>query len=95
MKNQIFNKKFWGSSYQFLLMLFFLLSFSNLLFAQQKVINGKVEDGNNTPLESVFITIKGKPNIGMSTNAKGNFSIQVSPNETLIFELNYHVYAIQ
>ena len=60
MKNQIFNKKFWTPFYQFSLMLFFLLSFSNLLFAQQKVINGKVEDGNNTPLESVSITIKVK-----------------------------------
>ena len=85
MNNQIFNKKFWGAFSQFLLMLFFLLSFSNLLFAQQKIITGKVEDGNNTPLESVSITVKGKPNIGTITDAKGNFSIQVSPNEILVF----------
>ena len=85
MKKQVFNKKLWPLFLQFLLMLFFLLSFSNLLFAQQKVITGKVEDGNNTPLESVSITVKGKPNIGTITDAKGNFSIQVSPNEILVF----------
>jgi TonB-linked SusC/RagA family outer membrane protein len=86
MKNQIFNKKFWTPFFQFLLMLFFLISFSNFLFAQQKIIIGKVEDANNTPLESVSITVKGKPNIGTTTDSKGNFSIQVSPNEILVFE---------
>ena len=85
MNNRIFNKNFLVPFSQFLLMLFFLLSFSNLLFAQQKVITGKVEDANNTPLESVSITVKGKPNIGTITDAKGNFSIQVSPNEILVF----------
>lgn len=85
MKNQTFSKKINFSFSPSLWMLFFLLTFSNLLFAQQKVITGKVKDANNVPIGGVSVTVKDKQNVGTSTNTKGDFSIKVSQNETLVF----------
>jgi len=86
MNNQIFIRKFWSLLTQSFFILFFLLSFSNVLYAQQKIITGKVSEASDTPLESVSVTVKGKPNIGTITDARGDFSIQASPNDILIFE---------
>lgn len=85
MTNQNLTKKKFTSSSRFLLMLFFCLS-SGLLFAQQKNITGKVRDENNHPLQSVSVTVKGNPNMGTTTDAKGNFSIGASANDMLVFE---------
>jgi TonB-linked SusC/RagA family outer membrane protein len=85
MTNQNLTKKKWISSPAFLLMLFLSLS-SGLLFAQQKIITGKVQDEHNNPLESVSVTIKGNPNAGTTTDANGNFSIGASANAVIVFE---------
>lgn len=67
--------------------LFLLLLFlPNLLLAQQKNLTGNVTDENANPLEGVSVTVKGKPNVGTTTNASGNFSIDVSANDMLVFE---------
>ncbi|MFT3949918.1 MAG: TonB-dependent receptor [Agriterribacter sp.] len=85
MNNQNLVKENQILSLNFLLLLFFTL-FSSTLFAQQKTITGKVKDENNNPLESVSVTVKGNPNIGTTTDAKGNFSIGASANDVLIVE---------
>ena len=64
----------------------FLLLFATLMGvkAQDVKITGKVtEAGNNIPVESASISLKGKSK-GVSTNANGNFSISVPIGSTLI-----------
>ncbi|PVD53582.1 hypothetical protein DC498_03430 [Terrimonas sp.] len=85
MNNQNLVKENQIPSLNLLLLLFFAL-FSSTLFAQQKTITGKVKDENNNPLESVSVTVRGNPNTGTTTDAKGNFSIGASANDVLIFE---------
>ena len=85
MNNRIFNKNFLVPFSQFLLMLFFLLSFSNLLFAQQKVITGKVTDEKSTPILGATVIVKGRPNVGETSDADGKFTIDVpSSGSTLV-----------
>jgi TonB-dependent starch-binding outer membrane protein SusC len=71
---------------KFLLISFLLLLFNGALLAQQKTVTGKISDETNAPVPGVSITVKGKPNIGTTSDAAGNFSIQVSPNDVLLFE---------
>jgi TonB-linked SusC/RagA family outer membrane protein len=64
----------------------FLLLFATLMGvkAQDVKITGKVtEAGNNTPVESASISLKGKSK-GVSTNANGDFSISVPQGATLL-----------
>lgn len=64
----------------------FLLLFATLMGvkAQDVKITGKVtEAGNNTPVESASISLKGKSK-GVSTNANGDFSINAPVGSTLI-----------
>lgn len=70
--------------------MFSFLLFSSLLNAQQRAFTGKVEDGNNSPLAGVSVTVKGKPNTGVATDAEGNFSISASANDVLVFEFVGH-----
>jgi TonB-linked SusC/RagA family outer membrane protein len=85
MTNQKLIKKFCAFFSQSLLIFLFLLLAGNNLFAQQRV-TGTVKDGNGTPLESVSVTIKDKPDIGTTTDAQGSFSIAASANDVLVFE---------
>ncbi|MEO7264440.1 MAG: TonB-dependent receptor [Ferruginibacter sp.] len=58
--------------------------FSLLSFAQSKVLSGKITDEDGTPLAGVNILQKGTKN-GVQTDAKGNYSISLSPgNETIV-----------
>jgi len=41
------------------LLLAVVLSFSNVLYAQQKTIQGKITDAGNTPLPGVSVSVKG------------------------------------
>ena len=47
-------------------------------------INGKVTNSNGDPLVGVSVTLKGT-SVGTSTDARGNYSINVPENSTLVF----------
>lgn len=70
------------------LLIISLLFFTYLgAFAQSNKIVGKVKDSKDgTGLPSVSITIKGT-NKGTVTDLEGNFAIEASANQTLIFSL--------
>src|SRR5690606_35498754 len=84
MNNLNFIKKIRACLPPFLLLLFIFCLSGSRLFAQQQIFTGKVQDQNGNPLESVSVTVKGKPNIGTTTNAEGNFSINASQNDVII-----------
>lgn len=75
--------------------LFLLLQTSIYSMAQQKAITGKVVNAKDeTPLPGATVSIKGTKN-GTSTNNKGEFSLSVKENETLVISAvgfnNYEV----
>ncbi|MEH6657794.1 TonB-dependent receptor [Leeuwenhoekiella marinoflava] len=53
--------------------------------AQQKTVTGTVADPNGMPLPGVNVVVKNAANRGAQTDFDGNFSIAVSPDETLVF----------
>jgi len=66
-------------------MYFFLLTFTNLSFGQQKQINGTIKSSvDGLPIIGGSVKVKGTSR-GTSTNAAGQFSIAAEPNETLVF----------
>ncbi|APY11545.1 hypothetical protein BWZ22_09945 [Seonamhaeicola sp. S2-3] len=67
----------------FFLVFVFLLS-TNIIKAQNGIVNGTVLDPNGVPLPGVNIMVKGTSN-GTSTDFDGNYSIDVSPTATLVF----------
>lgn len=69
------------------LLLFFIFLSSTLhLMAQQRTVTGRAVDEHRNSLESVSVTLKGKPNMGTTTDANGNFSIEAMPDDVLVFE---------
>lgn len=75
-------RKFLLLSFAFLSMLFIS---SSMLYAQQRTISGTVlAEDNKTPLQGVTVSVKGTNRIAQ-TDAKGMFSINASPDETLEF----------
>lgn len=66
-------------------LLFLLLLSPFLLFAQQRSIEGVVNDDENTPLPGVNVLVKGTTT-GTITDVDGNYKISVSENaEILVF----------
>ena len=63
-------------------LLLLLLSFSG--FAQNVIVKGNVADIKNEPLIGVNVVEKGTTN-GTITDIDGNFSLNISPNATLVF----------
>ncbi|AFU67994.1 TonB-dependent outer membrane receptor protein, RagA/SusC family [Psychroflexus torquis ATCC 700755] len=61
-----------------------LVLFVQITFAQTNTVTGTVTDPDGLPLPGVNILIKGD-NTGTQTNFDGNYSIQASSNQTLIF----------
>ena len=55
-----------------------------LTFAQQKTVSGTVLDDTNLPLPGVNVIAKGTTN-GVQTDFDGNYTIEVSVGETLVF----------
>lgn len=53
------------------------------LFAQQRIITGKVIDENGNPLANASIIIKGS-SVGTTTNAEGNYSITVPSSARIL-----------
>jgi len=51
---------------------------------QANIVTGRVSNSNGEPLIGVSITVKGS-NVGTSTNAQGDYSIEVPGNGTLVF----------
>jgi len=64
------------------LVLLFTLSLS--AFSQQKTVSGKVVDNIGAPLPGVSVLVKGT-NTGTQTDFDGNYSINVSQGQVLIF----------
>ena len=62
-----------------------LLAFLVVSIAGAQTLKGKVIDDQNEPLLGVTILVKEVPNKGATTNEKGEFSINVIPNQTLVF----------
>lgn len=70
-------------NYRFLCLIVFLLSGTSL-FAQQRTITGTVTDSEGIPLPGVNIVVEGT-NRGSLTDFDGNFSIDASVGEVLVF----------
>lgn len=69
-----------------LLLLVAFITLSSVVYAQQKKVTGKVTDAvDNQPLPGVTISVKGIQ-LATQTNAKGEYSIEVGSNATLIFQ---------
>lgn len=62
--------------------IFFLLA--QTVLAQTIEVSGRITDNKGEPISGVSVTEKGTRN-GTSTNAAGNFKIQVKSNATLVF----------
>ncbi|MCM5530341.1 SusC/RagA family TonB-linked outer membrane protein [Parasegetibacter sp. NRK P23] len=61
-----------------------LLMLNMMLFAQQKKVTGKVTNpADGKPLQDVNIQVKGTSR-GMTTNAKGEFTLTVAENDVLV-----------
>lgn len=68
-------------SFVSLILTFFLVQFS---FAQEKEIEGTVEDEDGNPLPGVNITVE-ESNSGTQTDFQGEYSIEVETGQTLTF----------
>ena len=77
-----------------LLPLVFLCFFSSILFAQNKTLSGTITDQNSKePLVGATVIVKGG-GVGTVSDAKGNFSISVSP-EAKALSISYVGYITQ
>jgi TonB-linked SusC/RagA family outer membrane protein len=67
------------------LLLFVTCMFSVAVLFAQRTLTGKVTDENGNPVVNASVTVK-ETGLGVSTNASGNFSIQVDARgRTLVF----------
>ena len=70
------------TQFKFYVTLIFVLVLQNL-FAQERLVSGKITDLNNFPIPRAGVMEKGTTN-GTQTDINGNFSIRVSPAATLV-----------
>ncbi len=66
------------------LCMIFTLLFGQIVLAQEREISGTITDENNVPLPGVNITVEGTTR-GTQSDFDGNYSINVSNEETLVF----------
>lgn len=69
------------------LLLSFFLSFCvmSFVFAQDKVISGKITTQNAEPIPGASVSVKGSPATGTQTDASGTYKLSVPANaKTLI-----------
>src|SRR4030095_14791144 len=71
-----------------LLFLFFLIGFSLVTFAQDRLIKGRVTDDSGVPLQGVSVVPKGAKT-GVQTDKDGNFSINVQGTESVTLNFSY------
>lgn len=64
--------------------IFFILCFSNIVFAQNKSLQGFVKDSDNQPLVGVNVVEKGTTN-GSVTDINGSYLIYVPEGATIVF----------
>ena len=65
--------------------LYFIILFSNIIFAQSILVTGKVVDKQGVPLPGVTILVKGTAN-GVSTTFEGNYALKAdTENDVLQF----------
>ncbi len=63
------------------------LPWVDLAAQQERIVNGKVTDEANTPLEGVTVSVKGTP-VAVVTDAEGNYRISLPRNGTgLVFTI--------
>ncbi|WP_397362042.1 SusC/RagA family TonB-linked outer membrane protein [Olleya sp. R77988] len=62
----------------------FLVMIASLSFAQERAISGTITDENGLPLPSATVVVKGTSN-GSTSDFDGNYSIEASTGQTLIF----------
>lgn len=69
-----------------------LLLCSNIIFAQQRTVNGKITDASNQPVLGATVSVKGTTT-GTSTDAQGNFTIAVpnGKNVLLVSNVGYEI----
>jgi TonB-dependent starch-binding outer membrane protein SusC len=65
--------------------LLFSSFFVSAVAFSQKSVSGKVSGANNQPVEKASVTVKGKPGTGTTTNEKGEYTINVSNGDIIIF----------
>lgn len=71
---------------KFNVMLTLLLAFVvQISFAQEKTVSGTVTDNSDIPLPGVSVSVEGTDR-GTQTDFNGEYSIQASPSEILVFE---------
>lgn len=51
----------------------------------QELVKGKVQDGSQQPIVGVSVSVEGDNNRSVSTDAKGEFTLQAKTGETLLF----------
>ncbi len=81
-------------SYQYLLtlsMVMALLTFTTALYAQDRVVTGKVTDESGNGMPGVNILVKGTSN-GTASDGEGNFSISV-PNDQAVLVFTFVGYS--
>ncbi|WP_242085796.1 SusC/RagA family TonB-linked outer membrane protein [Aestuariivivens sediminis] len=66
------------------MLVLFLALAVQFTFAQEKTVSGKVTDGNELPLPGTTVLVKGTSS-GTSTDFDGNYSIEVSEGQSLVF----------
>lgn len=67
-----------------ILLCFSILMFTTSVWAQEKTVSGTVTDGQGMPLPGVNVLVQGTQR-GTQTDFDGNFSLQASEGEVLLF----------
>jgi len=67
-----------------ILLCFSILMFTTSVWAQEKTVSGTVTDGQGMPLPGVNVLVEGTQR-GTQTDFDGNFSLQASEGEVLLF----------
>jgi len=67
--------------------LYFIILFSNIIFAQSILVTGKVVDKQGVPLPGVTILVKGTAN-GVSTTFEGNYALKAD-TESDVLQFSY------
>lgn len=93
MKEKVYAKWLVISSFKFLSVCLPICTFTFspvMVLAQTKTITGNVLDDNSQPLAGVTVSIKGKSNVGTTTDANGAYSIKAAQGDILTFSFIGH-----
>lgn len=65
--------------------LFFAIVLCTMNVFAQTMVRGHVKEGNGQPLPGVSVILKGASGIGVTTDANGDYAIQASKSDVLVF----------